>query len=1547
MVVLFMFVGFTLRFLALPSSSGGLRGAVVSSELFKVYGRLFGALTEPPPLPSLDLRTSILLLFVGVLGWAISADVDVSFRALGGLWDVLLFVWDTLKDFAHVAVFLLDTFLPLYNWLVTLWYQLTDGTFAILTKCQVRGVMEGASNIGDAMVHLSDSIVTFVADPKGPLDVYNVTLSLQDAFLSQESALECACDGLSPVFLILLDSVRSRYLGNVVNESVNVFIGFFQTLVLAVPPFGEILSFSRMFGPLQRVPVYLGKFLDEGLDGVLNRAFDGLTAVLDGIESVGVSAVNEYYDTDFTATDRSGVTLARIPVFSVFGYYWAANIGVLDMLMHTITHLCYAVPITYDPVSIHAYYMRAITSFETSLYLPLQVLTDILSVVALPKIFVASLLMDEDVELGDRFVAKSVSLSMGHALRATVGLPMAVIDMLYFVFRGEFTHLTFPQILQRMDGQFGKCEKYVTLQCDFFRHVDFSTYEAEMYWALSTFRMRSLPQLVRVASRAGNVLIRILFSIEDMVHGQFSHVAINCGYGYNKECSTDCQFYYDPDNPYIPFGRTDTNAPRADDENGVVPCNSQLSEWVLHEFYTLATSLSLYVRALRPQHGVAWCERFVFPRKRDRCARSNKDWVCATSTTIKELIDVPVNLIRHIFQGLSVVGAMDGDIFKMELDDRVCDVSELLYSIVGNVVSLIPSTWLTDSAEENLTDMLFMIYPNLFMTFVRSIVVLIRYVWGLIASTMVGVGDSVGVDVGDAFKIDWEAVQREIDAQLISDRHAFKFSEEVEAELSFDFLKESTSHFVVTEIILVFNFFINIFESIGEFFGSDNYFNVLADILGILKNGLGKAMIDIVTLHLEVLGGIFVFFSGNAGTDDFVDFYANLTLLVIKYLEMLGRVATSIVVALLKALGSVGEFILDLWRGVCSALDAIEWLVGDMGATCDAVEQIDDERRRLRAAEGFVEMPGWLGDTECDHMARHYDGRPYSDLVYLERLRVLECKEWRLYADKLSLVLRADIPRDVFYNWKRKWLMCYELLQGVFLYLQYDSGTLMREWERAGLPHYWLELWSRFRLSVPWVDMAHAALLRAVEPVPELKRVYHTARETFFEMSAVWHGRNGSRLLREAPFMVFGADFVEAKMRRARMVLSDRTSAWGLKTNIDIDGDCAVADNFFLAMSEASERVAAYYSGPYVDHVLPTLGAYLSSLKMPYPPITNSFPAVSFPSVDAIKAALMYNFEECEAYHITCGNSNVSRFEQQTLQLARVDRITQSLWYILLALAVALVVQTLLGLSLFPLYPLSVFILTAHVWNYRWTCFPNIPNCAFDDVLLWLDLFRPSEWQELFPVLHNMTGIALNVTNATSGVVIGERVLRTGLFGPGEVSCPETNALWTSAYLLSKTWLVYPLEFALWATPYKDAFNEWIMRSDAKEECLYLLGLDLIWIPAIVYAFYVLWGVLVWGVRKLVLLVSLLSDAAVVVYTLEKSAGDDKAVSAAVSEASEKLEERLEKQIEANLEKQREKQREKEREKERKAESLRARRRGTKPGGMDLLGRGSLRRRLR
>ena len=78
-------------------------------------------------------------------------------------------------------------------------------------------------------------------------------------------------DGLSPVFLVLLTGVRSRYFGNVVNETVNVFVGFVQTLVLACLRSARCLR-SVACLDLEAALIYLGKFLDEGLDNILNRA---------------------------------------------------------------------------------------------------------------------------------------------------------------------------------------------------------------------------------------------------------------------------------------------------------------------------------------------------------------------------------------------------------------------------------------------------------------------------------------------------------------------------------------------------------------------------------------------------------------------------------------------------------------------------------------------------------------------------------------------------------------------------------------------------------------------------------------------------------------------------------------------------------------------------------------------------------------------------------------------------------------------------------------------------------------------------------------------------------------------------------------------------------------------------------------------------------------------------------------------------------------------------------------------------------------------------
>ena len=263
-------------------------------------------------------------------------------------------------------------------------------------------------------------------------------------------------------------------------------------------------------------------------------------------------------------------------------------------------------------------------------------------------------------------------------LKAVIGLIMSVIDEIYFVLRGEYAGLTFMQTLQRWDGDWGETnQKGITLQEHFFQNIDLATYEAQKYFLVWSY----IPVLWRSIFRFINMLLRIILSAEDIVQDKFFHVPINCGYGKQEQCSNECMFYYDPDNPYDP---------ETDAQN---PCNSLISEWVFAALEDLSDVLAHIFKAIRPQQGNEWCAPKNYPSG-NRCALSNTDFMCATSTTLKEAVDVPINILRHLYQALTSIFAEE-DIMQMEIDDRLCDLSTVLYALAGNGVAVIPSDIVT------------------------------------------------------------------------------------------------------------------------------------------------------------------------------------------------------------------------------------------------------------------------------------------------------------------------------------------------------------------------------------------------------------------------------------------------------------------------------------------------------------------------------------------------------------------------------------------------------------------------------------------------------------------------------------------------------------------------------------------------------------------------------------------------------------------------------------------------------------------------------------
>ena len=213
------------------------------------------------------------------------------------------------------------------------------------------------------------------------------------------------------------------------------------------------------------------------------------------------------------------------------------------------------------------------------------------------------------------------------------------------------------------------------------------------------------------------------------------------------------------------------------------------------------------------------------------------------------------------------------------------------------------------------------------------------------------------------------------------------------------------------------NYLINVFDAMGEMIGGSNFFTGLAKFVAIIKNALSKEMVNLVSLVFKVGSNLLALVT--RGSTDLGDLGSDIVTLIKKGIDVIASLASQIVFSLLKMLGFVGDFLIILWRGICAAAGAIEWLTGaDFGSVCDAVDTADNARRRLPAMqEHLVNMTGFDGNSECDLLVHHYNGRYWGEATYLEQVRLAHCAEQQAIMHKMNAVLRVDMPTDAIYNW--------------------------------------------------------------------------------------------------------------------------------------------------------------------------------------------------------------------------------------------------------------------------------------------------------------------------------------------------------------------------------------------------------------------------------------------------------------------------------------------------------------------------------------------------
>ena len=1299
---------------------------------------------------------------------AVALAIDGNEDVLESWWDnIVVVIWDLVADFGQIIVYFADLVVPLYNWYVTLNAQITTGTYTILAKCQIKTIIQSLVFVGEAMKHLAKAMTTFIVNPKGPLDLYDTAAALQTAVLRQEIVIKCACDGITPAFGIAFDAVRPIMLANIVNETVNALVAVPQTAVLAIPPWKEIPDGRRVFQPLKRAAVYAGKYLDEVVDNVLTRIL--------------------------LKPPKT------IPIFSTVGYTLEGVIGLTEMLAHTTSRIILLQPITFDPQFIHKSFLNAADSFEST---TLEIVTAVVEPLNLGTDAVAGAVTESSGGINNPIAqatndlaetvddiqasAKPLSQTIGYLLKAAIGLVMSVIDEAYFILRGEHAGLSFMEILQRWDGEFGKIDQSgVRLQEHFFQNIDAATVSAEDLFGAFAF----VPISLRIASRTTNVFLRTALSAEDIIEDKFFHIPINCGYGTGEICTEECTFFYSD------------NAPN--------PCNSLISEWIFEGFEDLIDSVSDIFQRVRPQ-GKAWCNAKNYPSSTSRCVLSNSDFFCATSVSMRETLKVPLEQLRYAVQTALGIFSKPGDTKTIDFQDSLCGFSKVIYALSGNAISVLPQDAVSADLKEKLTNEAHAVLV-LPVEIIRFDLVQANYLLSLITGNTV----------------DWDDIQETIEDQLINSEHKRIAQTTTSTDTSID-LKDSTAQFVVTTTIIPMNYLINVFDAMGEMIGGSNFFTGLAKVVAIIKNALSKEMVNLVSLVFKVGSNLLALVT--RGSTDLGDLGSDIVTLIKKGIDVIASLASQIVFSLLKMLGFVGDFLIILWRGICAAAGAIEWLTGaDFGSVCDAVDTADNARRRLPAMqEHLVNMTGFDGNSECDLLVHHYNGRYWGEATYLEQVRLAHCAEQQAIMHKMNAVLRVDMPTDAIYNWKRKYNMAYEAALGFIVYMKHQSNAdMLAEWDRLELPRYYLDLWHRVKIEVPWITIVDDALVQTIAPVPELSSMYNEAKDSITKMHHVMSTHDTRVQLPDLKFQEFKLGAAYHK------VVSHHTKAWGLVTDIpDTPGplNCTVADNFVKSMTAATQRLEDYYTGPFTDYALPNFMLWLQGVNRTLEFPDYKVPTLSIPSKETAQQAVLYSFQTCHYEDIRCD-------PEKTLE--RVGRITESFIYMGYAIVGIGVFSAITGLSLFPLVAFTPFIMLAHTWNYRLTCTPNIPDCFFDDTLRWIQIYQPKAWDTYFP----------EITNGGK--------------------CPE-NYLWSSAYLIAQSPLNKLFEFVLYQN--EEAYNtyiDWATPSDLKDECLWIKAPNLMFTPVIIYALYAFGNVIVWGIDGIMNTVALTTPILSTIYALE------------------------------------------------------------------------------
>ena len=329
----------------------------------------------------------------------------------------------------------------------------------------------------------------------------------------------------------------------------------------------------------------------------------------------------------------------------------------------------------------------------------------------------------------------------------------------------------------------------------------------------------------------------------------------------------------------------------------------------------------------------------------------------------------------------------------------------------------------------------------------------------------------------------------------------------------------------------------------------DNIFYIVRQVLNIGKEiDPGNFFVELLKI-VDIVQGFL--------NRQFVDIFALLAKLFLDFFSMIVQGTTEFVNTLGKVFTEIGRFIFKIITDL--VFGALPWLSGIRDTVDNIASFFGSER--LGAPHEF-----WTPNTECGLLMHYAKNKTFDTFTTSEKIIYVQCYDQVKLAKKVFDLLKLKfIPDDILYNWKRKYIILYQIIHAVFIYIRSDSDEefvlLMEEY---GLNYrmtneiyrktigFLLTLYNRLSIRLIFETILKYFDHRYKDPnnpssSAKAYRLFDDASRSFGDISTIWHKHHmGKRIYVSAQDMLY----MTHKLFKQSIKMVNETHVTALKNHV-------------------------------------------------------------------------------------------------------------------------------------------------------------------------------------------------------------------------------------------------------------------------------------------------------------------------------------------------------------------------------------------------------------